>query len=321
MIRLVLFVVLLPACSLLVAEPEGGSETEDGAEPLTNLLDASGADAELRDLGPSVSPRRWQPEYTQNSKVDLKTVWCAAPDTVFVAGAAGMARSSGDGHWSWMGPRGVRGLHGSGRANVYGFGNGLYHFTGADFAKVSDTIGFNVVTSLNGELWATNGVGVLRGDGMQWQTEFNDVTYQTMAIAFAGEDLFVTSANGAVLHAPKAKNWSIEPVPGAQVLRGVWGASATDVYSVGDKGLFHSAGDGTWTAVLQANLNAIWGASSDDIYAVGKEGLVLHYTKGRGWQPELLDFLTAGMNLLSVHGCSDGSIYVAEEEGVVIHLH
>jgi hypothetical protein len=71
-------------------------------------------------------------------------------------------------------------------------------------------------------------------------------------------------------------------------LRGVWGSSATDVYAVGQSGLY--AGnihhyDGTdWTQVdtglgaLGSNdYRGIWGTSASDIFVVGSLGAILHY--------------------------------------------
>ncbi|MBF0523674.1 MAG: chitobiase/beta-hexosaminidase C-terminal domain-containing protein [Deltaproteobacteria bacterium] len=70
----------------------------------------------------------------------------------------------------------------------------------------------------------------------------------------------------------------------ASWLRGVWGSSSSDVFTVGDNGtILHY--DGTaWSAMssgTRTELNRVWGNSSSDVFAVGV-GAILHYD-GTAW--------------------------------------
>jgi len=75
------------------------------------------------------------------------------------------------------------------------------------------------------------------------------------------------------------------PLPSGEHLRGVWAATADDVWAAGTHGaLMHWDGH-AWTAVAsptQARLNALWGSGAADVWAAGEEGTLLHYD-GRSW--------------------------------------
>ncbi|MHC4600687.1 MAG: fibronectin type III domain-containing protein, partial [Planctomycetota bacterium] len=82
-------------------------------------------------------------------------------------------------------------------------------------------------------------------------------------------------------------SWNrLHPVPlDVQNLRGVWAATATDVFAVGDNGYILYYDGNTWlemnSGTTQA-LNDVWGTSLTDVWAVGAAGTTLHFD-GNGW--------------------------------------
>ena len=73
--------------------------------------------------------------------------------------------------------------------------------------------------------------------------------------------------------------------PTTQTLRSIWGASASDVWAVGDVGtILHY--DGTrWTAQVSgttANLGRVWGVSPTEVYAAAAGNVILRYD-GTSW--------------------------------------
>ena len=75
------------------------------------------------------------------------------------------------------------------------------------------------------------------------------------------------------------------PAP-RETLRGVWGSSAKDIWSVGNHGtILHYDGAG-WSDVpsgTELNLGGVSGSAADDVWAAGDHGVILHFD-GKGWQ-------------------------------------
>ena len=71
------------------------------------------------------------------------------------------------------------------------------------------------------------------------------------------------------------------------ILRGIWGSSASDVWTVGGNGTIRHFGPNAsaWAIVdapTRANLNAVWGSGPNDIWVVGDYGTILHWD-GKTW--------------------------------------
>lgn len=109
------------------------------------------------------------------------------------------------------------------------------------------------------------------------------------------EALYAVGDNGTVIYFDgKNKLWS-DKIPvtaaGAAVriqdqLSGVWGASASKVYIVGNFGTVlegTKAGLTVQKTGITKDLHAVWGRSNSDVYAVGTSGTVLH-RGGGGWK-------------------------------------
>ncbi len=83
--------------------------------------------------------------------------------------------------------------------------------------------------------------------------------------------------------------WSLDPLPNEMPdVRAVAGSSATDVWAVGRKGIYHYDGS-VWSdstpeslRCLTCTLRSVSVVSNDDVWAVGDEGRVAHFD-GKSW--------------------------------------
>lgn len=83
--------------------------------------------------------------------------------------------------------------------------------------------------------------------------------------------------------------WCQETSPTTNRLHGIWAASASDVFAVGDNGTIVRRVNGTWTQMTSPTTNhlrGVWGLSSSDVWASGVAvngvGTVLHWD-GTAW--------------------------------------
>jgi len=114
-------------------------------------------------------------------------------------------------------------------------------------------------------------------------------------------------------------NWAAQSSGTSTTLFGVWGASGTDVFAVGDTGtILHY--DGTrWTAQISGTagaLYAVWGTSGNDVFAVGGGGgPILHYN-GVSWEAQ-----TSGMtdSLYAIWGTSGTNVFAVGYSGTILH--
>jgi hypothetical protein len=154
--------------------------------------------------------------------------------------------------------------------------------------------------STGGDLWTSVATGAF--DAV-WGSSSTDV----YAVGPAG---VVHSTGDAFLPEPSA---------GTDIVS-VWGSSGADVYvtSTGTMGtIWHSAGDGAWTAIYaEPNLEpwAIWGSGPGDVYAVlspdstSTQTAHVAHLKGGSWTPEVVDF--GATKLVALWGSSSGDVYV-----------
>ncbi len=78
------------------------------------------------------------------------------------------------------------------------------------------------------------------------------------------------------------------------VLRGIWGSSASDVWTVGDQGTIRRFGPKAteWEIIASPTtetLHAVWGAAANDVWAVGESGTILHWD-GAEWTASVAAF-------------------------------
>lgn len=103
-----------------------------------------------------------------------------------------------------------------------------------------------------------------------------------------GGDFEEGVAMQAATACPAAGVWCQEVSPaGTTTLRGVWAASADDVFAVGDAGTILRRTNDAWTAMTSntaGNLHSVWGTSASDIWAGGTSGALVHFD-GQTWSP------------------------------------
>lgn len=170
------------------------------------------------------------------------------------------------------------------------------------------------MTQWNGTMWSSRQVlaaGFLRGI---WQA-----VPSTYAVGDNGHLMF-SSENGI------PGSWIMLTSGTNETLHAVWGATATDIYAVGNGGtVLHNAnatigGGGTWTKTVQSSstLRAIWGSSPTDMYIVGEApAVILHSTDGgASWTEATLPASAVG--LYGITGTSANDIYVVGATGGVV---
>jgi hypothetical protein len=204
------------------------------------------------------------------------------------------------------------------------------------------------------DVWAVGDHVALHYDGRSWAPGDGGAPADTELDALVGAKtaLFAVGSKGAIRRYASGA-WTSEPSGATSTLDGVWasdeahaiavgsqwtqrdgattwrriadrpsaadawGASASDVWAAGPKGLEHW--DGTqWGPVAGTEstpLFAVWGAARDDVWAAGASGHILHFD-GTRWSP--VDAGTA-QDLLAVWGRSARDVWAVGHHGTLLH--
>ena len=98
---------------------------------------------------------------------------------------------------------------------------------------------------------------------------------------------------------------------------GLWGASADDVFAVGDAGMILHYDGASWVAMDSGTdevLYGVWGSSATDVFAVGAASTVLHYD-GTTWSP-----MSSGGTALprGVWGASAHDVFAVGDAGTIL---
>ncbi|MHC4601321.1 MAG: fibronectin type III domain-containing protein, partial [Planctomycetota bacterium] len=117
-----------------------------------------------------------------------------------------------------------------------------------------------------------------------------------------------------------APAWNkVYPVPvGNENLRGVWAATASDVFAVGDNGYILYYNGSVWIEMpspTTQNLNDVWGTAVTDVWAVGAAGTILHFN-GNAWS-SVTNVTSVVLN--GVHGSSASDVFVVGAFGNIFH--
>jgi hypothetical protein len=193
------------------------------------------------------------------------SVWGSAPDDVYVVG--GPLGNSGfdavvehfDGtSWKKLAPGGADSfwwVAGTGPKDVWlsGEHGRLTHWDGASFKDYTP-----LTTSTIWGVWAAS---------------------PTDAWAVGGTPEGGTAADNDVVLHWDGTAWSKEALPMAlgRSLNKVWGASADDVYAVGEAGTIWHRKGGTWSLEANpatSNLLTVYGCSATEVYAVGGQDVL-----------------------------------------------
>ena len=97
--------------------------------------------------------------------------------------------------------------------------------------------------------------------------------------------MFAVGNTGTIIYR-HCNAWTALTSGTTQNLTGVWAASPTDAWAVGDAGtVLHWAG-ASWAATtgMTDNFTAVWGSSATDVWAIAASGGAYHFN-GTSWTP------------------------------------
>lgn len=250
----------------------------------------------------SVGDCNWERLETGFDHVDFTGVWGTSPDDLWVVGNAGSApQDTGiilryDGRrWSLEDSDFLityNALWGSSANDVYFLGVGVAtdyynakHYDGTALDTLTIDDGWSEITGVSGissdDVWVVMNRpsrNIWHYDGSTWEDRseaWMDQPLHDVWVAPTGE-VFAVGANGATYHydgsawEDQTQGWD---------KHGVWGASASDVFAVGEI-ISHYNGV-SWVLSGSLSLFAVGGTSGDDVYAVGEYGAIYRYAPHR----------------------------------------
>jgi len=261
---------------------------------------SSTATAVLRYDGASWSLPHWLP------RTDAQGLWVAAPNDVYLAEAGGTIP-----YWD-----GVRWTN----LTLPVWGVRLAGIWGHDAANI-----FVVGQQATGDM----APAAFRGPAAPWRAlalrpEALGIGL-TAAHGVSADDLWVVGEAGTIARRAAGEDYLDQLASGTtETLRGVWAASATEAFAVGDNGtILHW--DGTaWTPMTTSadpwygvRLYAVWGTSAGNVFAVGEGGTALRYD-GVAWAPLPVDLLD---DLRGVWGSSANNVFFVADDrsGKIVH--
>ena len=336
MIRLLPCVFALTGCSLLVGPSNTGeldaADTDQAAETVTS-------DAATEDLGviDARAPAQvWDREDTAGpgaigpGDLDLNTVYCSAPNDVYVGGSIrGVAHSTGGGKWTWtpqptpfMGD--VTAISGQ-AGEVFALANGVFHLSAGKWSKTSAAIGKGhaLWAASASSLYLIDNSGALQHSsdgGTNFTTLFSNLQVKARALFVLPNDQFILGASsGQVVRSDAGGKWIVEMVDASAGINGVWASAVNDLYAVGAGGAYHSTGNGQWDRLFVADLSAVWGRSADEVFVAGSKGLLMHFTRARGWKAEGPAVIVDFIRWTAFSGCGN-EVFVSGTYGEVLHL-
>jgi hypothetical protein len=302
---------------------------------------------------------RWQPMFS-NTNANLYDVWAATATDVFVAGYDVLNDIGIILHYD--GERWQRQVIGSeismgrvwGKSATDVFSAGvtnagisiIFHYDGTSWTESYVAPAGVELTSIwglpSGEVFATGQVGAFQGyvfeyDGDRW-TEMSFLSYMAIEDIWGSStsDLYVVGGttvgddlSGKMSHYD-GTDWSEVTIDGdwPLFLEGVWGTSATDVFTVssgvdGRGAIFHYDGTawGEQHHIVNSGYVDIQGSSAEDVVAVGKASVLARY-EGDEWE----DVFKSDwyFDLSGVWGFSASDVFLvgedeAERKGVILH--
>ncbi|NMC72197.1 MAG: hypothetical protein GYA57_19360 [Myxococcales bacterium] len=299
--------------------------------------------------------RSWRP-MEDVATISLVSVWGSSPQDVHAMGTAtdragttstAILRYDGT---DWAFPESFWRPGTAGRGGWSGSPSALYIVNGTSSVEVYDGSSWSTRTPpfVGIELLGVGGLAA--GDvflsGGQTSGEFFPVLYQLTASGewmplvvrpeLPGEDLLAVhalSANdvlavgtgGTIVRRAPGEDFMDQMASGTtETLRGVWMASATEAFAVGDNGtLLHW--DGTaWTSMTSPadpwnglRLNAVWGSSATNVFVVGEFSTLLRYD-GSSWSPVPVEVLS---DLTGIWGSSANNVFAIADDrsGKILH--
>ena len=196
----------------------------------------------------------------------------------------------------------------------------------------SNTVATEIVNRMHVTIGTNPGETALEGDTIETPSS-GVATFGSLHIGVAGSGYTLVAdalssefSADSLLHIPATSDpfnigasWTGQTSGTENLLYGVWGSSASDVFAVGEAGaIVHDNGE-TWTAQLSPtsdNLYAVWGSSPIDVFAVGgRVGTILHYD-GATWTEQTKDGTDS---LFGVWGTSHSNVFAVGYQGTILH--
>ncbi len=222
----------------------------------------------------------------------LWDVWGTGPDNVYAVGNEGTIIHYDGTSWKRQAGGEANDLFGVGINADYvaaggaegevftSLGGGL----SVDQAGTTSTIR-DVVLLPGTEAVAVGGQGtIVRHENGLWLNEVTPTNADLHGAWTDGVETVAVGAGGTVLRQDGVGPWVLEPTGQSGVLYDVWGASASSLLAVGDKGLLMVRENGAWSKqgnLVSDELRSIHGFSAAGlVVAVGGGGTIVHRTNG-----------------------------------------
>jgi hypothetical protein len=199
--------------------------------------------------------------------------------------------------------------------------NSVWCYTGGFWNMIAGfATGFGTVNAMWGsgpdDVFLAGSAGVAHFDGATW---FGTTNANPAPRSLWGDASVVYAVNGNILRSTTANGLfsTVLTSTSGQALFGVWGASPSDVFAVGQSGTIQRYNGSAWSKMTNADsrtLLAVWGSSGTNVYAVGSGGAILRYT---GTWGSVVPGTT--MNLTDVWGSSATDIFAVGAGGTIVH--
>ena len=254
------------------------------------------------------------------TKLDVDDLDGTSPSDIWAVGEHGLIAHRDATAWTIVSSgttSPLEGVSGLARDDVWAVGDHVaLHYDGRAWAPggPADTE-LDALGGSSSVLFAVGKNGAIRRYASgAWTTESSG-TKSTLEGVWASDGAHALAVGGEWTQSDVAKAWRrIADRPWAT---GVWGASASDVWAAGNRGLEHW--DGTrWAPAAGTEstpLFAVWGASRDDVWAAGASGRILHFD-GASWLP--VDAGTS-QDLLGLWGRSASDVWAVGQHGTLLH--
>ncbi len=238
----------------------------------------------------------WTDVFTEEN-LDLNSLWVSDEGVLYASGHTRVYPVQGkvvkySGNWQISNfPRAHRlhSMHGNSSTDVYVVGESstelnrgiAYHYDGSSWDLVQDKMDQELISLhcvAEDFVLAGGEFGyVYRGSGLDWMLWMPEVTADFIDVwGMSINDLYAVSGDGSV-HRYDGTSWNEIPGPGYPVEK-IWGLSATEIYTVGEYGVFRYDGI-SWIQIFDELATDIWGTSGTNLYVTSTKpsSYVGHY--------------------------------------------
>jgi hypothetical protein len=174
--------------------------------------------------------------------VEVLGLWGSASDDIYAISAGAMAYSNGTGSWRSVNGPGGNGIWGSSKYDIYVVSDSIQHY-----------------------------------DGKGWSAQSSGTNNSLIAVWGSGADnVYAVGEGGTILRSSGNGTWSAEVSGTMFDLYSVHGSGADDVWAVGLGVVVHSNGDGKWTTIPLGSTttqHAVFAISPTNVYVVGNDGI------------------------------------------------